>query len=113
MLRLLLHWVLSAVSFALLSKFLPGFHVASFGTAMMVAAVYGILHVLLYKILVILAFIPVFLTLGLFTFVIEAFLLFLADKLVEGFQIDSFIITILAAILLTILNTIWWYLLPF
>jgi putative membrane protein len=113
MLRLLLHWVLSAVSFTLLSKFLPGFHVATFGTAMMVAAVYGILHVLLYKILVIIAFIPVFLTLGLFTFVIDAFLLFLADKLVDGFDIDSFVITLLAAILLTILNNIWWYLLPF
>ena len=79
----------------------------------MVAAVYGILHMLFYKILVLVAFIPVFLTLGLFTFVIDAFLLFLADKLVEGFHIDSFIITILAAVLLTILNTIWWYLLPF
>jgi putative membrane protein len=113
MLRLLLHWVLSAVSFTLLSKFLPGFHVASFGTAMMVAAVYGILHVLLYKILVIIAFIPVFLTLGLFTFVIDAFLLFLADQFVDGFNIDNFGITLLAAVLLTILNNIWWYLLPF
>jgi putative membrane protein len=111
MLRLLLHWVLSAVSFTLLSKFLPGFHVRSFGTAMIVAAVYGILHVLLYKILVMVAFIPVFLTFGLFTFVIDAFLLFLADKLIEDFKIDNFLITLVAAVLLTILNLIWRWLL--
>jgi putative membrane protein len=113
MLHLLLQWVLSAVSVTLLSKFLPGFHVRSFGTAMTVAAVYGILHVLLYKILVILAFIPVFLTFGLFTFVIDAFLLFLADKCLDGFEIDNFFITILAAVLLAILNNVWWLLLPF
>jgi putative membrane protein len=111
MLRLLLHWVLSAVSFTLLSKFLPGFHVRSFGTAMLVAAVYGILHVLLYNILVVVAFIPVFLTFGLFTFVIDAFLLFLADKLIEDFKIDNFLITLVAAVLLTILNNIWRWLL--
>jgi putative membrane protein len=111
MLRLLLHWVLSAVSFTLLSKFLPGFHVRSFGTAMLVAAVYGILHVLLYNILVIVAFIPVFLTFGLFTFVIDAFLLFLVDKLIEDFKIDNFLITLVAAVLLTILNLIWRWLL--
>ena len=111
MLRLLLQWVLSAVSFTLLSKFLPGFHVRSFGTAMIAAAVYGILHILLYKILAMVAFIPMVLTFGLFTFVINAFLLFLADKLIEDFKIDNFLITLVAAVLLTILNLIWRWLL--
>jgi putative membrane protein len=113
MFRLLLQWVLSAVSLTVLSKFLPGFHVSSFGTAMTVAAVYGVLHVLLYKILVVLAFIPVFLTFGLFTFVIDAFILFLADKCLADFKIDTLFITLIAAILLTILNNVWWLLLPF
>jgi putative membrane protein len=111
MLRLLLQWVLSAVSLTVLSKFLPGFHVNSFGTAMTVAAVYGILHVLLYKVLVILAFIPVLLTFGLFTLVINACLLFLADKLVEDFKIDGFFMTLIAAVALTMLNNIWRWLL--
>jgi putative membrane protein len=111
MLRLLLQWVLSAVSLTVLSTFLPGFHVNSFGTAMAVAAVYGILHVLLYKVLVILAFIPVLLTFGLFTLVINAFLLFLADKLVEDFKIDGFFMTLIAAVALTMLNNIWRWLL--
>lgn len=111
MLRLLLQWVLSAVSLTVLSKFLPGFRMNNFGTALVVAGVYGILHVLLFWILAIIAFIPRLLTFGLFDFVINAFLLFLTDKLVEDFKVDNFVITLIAAVLLTILNNIWYWLL--
>jgi putative membrane protein len=107
MLRLILQWLLSAVSLTLLAKFLPGFRIQGFGTAIVVAAVYGLLHVLLYRILAIIAFLPMFLTFGLFGFVISAFLLFLTDKLVENFKIDSLLTTLIAAVLLTILNNIW------
>jgi putative membrane protein len=113
MLHLLLHWVLSAVSLTVLAKVLPGFRVDNFGTALVVAAVYGVLHVLLFKILAFVAFIPRLLTFGLFDFVINAFLLFLTDKLVDGFKIDNFLITLVAAVLLAILNSIWRLLLPF
>jgi putative membrane protein len=111
MLRLLLQWVLSAVSLTVLSKFLPGFRIKNFGTAMVVAAVYGILHVLLYRILVIVAFIPVLLTFGLFVFIIDAFLLLLTDKLLEDFEIDNLFTTLAAAVLLAVLNGIWRWLL--
>jgi putative membrane protein len=111
MLRLLLQWVLSAVSLTILSYLLPGFRIKNFGTAVMVAAVYGVLHVLLYRILVFIAFIPVFITFGLFVFVIDAFLLFVTNKLLEDFEIDNFFITLVAAVLLALLNGLWRWLL--
>jgi putative membrane protein len=111
LLPLLLQWVLSAVSLTVLAKFLPGFRIKNFGTAMVVAAVYGGLHVLLYKLLVFIAFIPVFLTFGLFVFVINAFLLFLTDLLIDDFKVDNLFITVVAAVLLTVLNGIWRWLL--
>ncbi|MGQ4806987.1 hypothetical protein NKDENANG_00325 [Candidatus Entotheonellaceae bacterium PAL068K] len=111
MIRLLLQWVLSAVSVTALSRFLPGFRIGTFGTAMAVAAVYGILHVLLYPILAFIAFIPVALTFGLFVFVINAFILFLTDKLLDNFEIDNLLTTLVAAVLLTLLNGIWSWLL--
>jgi putative membrane protein len=111
MLYLLLQWVLSAVSLTILTKLLPGFRMKNFGTAMIVAAVYGVLHVLLFRILAIIAFIPRFLTFGLFDLVINAFLLFLTDKLLEDFKIDNPLTTLIAAVLLTILNNIWHWLL--
>ena len=109
--RLLLQWILSALSFMVVSKLLPGFHVSNFGSALVVAAVYGVLHVLLFIVLMLLAFIPVFLTFGLFIFVINASLLFLTDVLLDQFKIDSIPTALIGAILLTILNGIWRWLL--
>ena len=109
--RLLLQWILYALSFMIVSKLLPGFHVRNFGSALVVAAVYGVLHVLLFRVLVFLAFIPVFLTFGLFIFVINAFLLFLTDALLTQFEIDSIPTALVGAVLLTILNGIWRWLL--
>jgi putative membrane protein len=111
LLGLLLQWVLSAASLTILSKFLPGFRLKNFGTALVVAGVYGILHTLLFWIYAFLAFIPRFLTLGLFDLVFNAFILFATDKLVEDFEIDSVAITCVGAVLLTILNGIWAWLL--
>jgi len=109
--RLLLQWILSALSFMIVSYLLPGFHVRDFGSALVVAAVYGVLHVLLFWVLLFVAFIPVILTFGLFIFVINAVLLFLTAALLEQFQIDGFFTALIGAVLLTILNGLWRWLL--
>jgi len=95
----------------IVSKLLPGFYVRDFGSALVVAAVYGVLHVLLFRVLVFLAFIPVFLTFGLFIFVINAFLLWLTTVLLDQFKIDSISTALIGAVLLTMLNWVWRWLL--
>ena len=111
MMRLLFQWVLSALSLMAVAKLLPGFRVKDFGSALVVAAVYGVLHVLLYRVLVLLAFIPIFLSFGLFLFVINAFLLFLTSALLDNFTIDNIPAALVGAVSLTILNGIWRWLL--
>jgi putative membrane protein len=111
MVRLLVQWVLSAVSLMGISKLLPGVHVKNFGTAMVVAAVYGVLSVLFSWLLGVVFFLPMLLTFGLFALVINAILLFVTDQLVEDFAIDNLITTLIAAVALTILNGIWRWLL--
>jgi putative membrane protein len=111
MMRLLLQWVLSTLSLMAVAKLLPGFRIQGFGSALVVAAVYGVLHVLLYRVLVLLAFIPVVLTLGLFIFVINAFLLFLTSALLDDFKIDTIPTALIGAVVLTILNGVWRWLL--
>jgi putative membrane protein len=111
MLALALQWVLSAVSVVVVSKVLPGFRLKHFGTALIVAAIYGLLHVLLYTLLKILFFLPMVLTFGLFALVINAFLLFLTDKLLDDFDIDTLWATLVGAILLTLINGLWRWLL--
>tara|TARA_B100001123_G_scaffold418410_1_gene522382 strand:- start:545 stop:880 length:336 start_codon:yes stop_codon:yes gene_type:complete len=84
-----------------LAELLPGVRVKTFGTAMTVALVYGLLNYLLFWLLALIAFIPMLLTLGLFGLVINAFLLWLTDRLIEDFEISSLGMTFLMALLLT------------
>jgi putative membrane protein len=108
--RVLIGWLLSAAAFLAVSKLLPGFRIGSFGTALVVSAVYSILHVVLHFILFralwILTIPLVILTLGLIFFVVNAVILWLTDKVVEDFNIDSTSALVVAAVLLTIVNWI-------
>ena len=85
---------LSAGSLTLIARFLPGFHLRNFGHAVLAAGVYGVLQTVLSGILSVIAFIPIMLTFGLFIFVINAFILFITDKLLEGFQIENLTTTL-------------------
>ncbi len=76
MLAIGIQWLLSAVSLTVISILLPGFRLKNFGTALIVAGIYGVLHVLFSSILKTLFFLPMFLTLGLFALIINAFLLY-------------------------------------
>jgi putative membrane protein len=108
--RVLIAWLLSAAAFLGVSKLLPGFRIGSFGTALVVSAVYSILyvvlHFILFKVLWILTIPLVILTLGLIFFVVNAVILWLTNKLIEDFAIDSTATLLMAAVLLTIVNWI-------
>jgi putative membrane protein len=108
--RVLIAWLLSGAAFLGVSKILPFFHIRSFGTALVVSAVYSILyivlHFILFKILWILTIPLVILTLGIIFFVVNAVILWLTDRIVEDFDIDSTATLIIAAVLLTIINWI-------
>jgi putative membrane protein len=108
--RILIAWLLSAAAFLGVSKLLPGFRIGSFGTALVVAAVYSLLHIvlhfILFEVLWILTIIPVILTLGIIFFVVNAMILWFTNKLVEDFSIDTTATLLMAAVLLTITNWI-------
>ena len=108
LLRVLIAWLLSAAAFLGVSKVLPGFRIGSFATALVVAAVYSVLyvvlHFILFQILWILTIPLVILTLGIIFFVVNAVILWLTDKLVEDFNIDTTATLLMAAVLLTIAN---------
>ncbi len=81
---------------------LPGVRVKSFGTAVTVAVVYGLLNYFLFWLIALIAFIPMLLSFGLFGLVINAFLLWLTDRLIDDFEIDSLRMTVVMALLLTV-----------
>jgi uncharacterized membrane protein YvlD (DUF360 family) len=72
MLKMLIHWLLSAVVLLIIAHFVPGFHVASMQTAFIAALVIGLLNATLGFFLKIITFPITILTLGLFLLVINA-----------------------------------------
>lgn len=86
----LIHLLIVAVGLLVAAKVVPGVHVRSFGGAVVFALVLAVLNKLLYGVLVLLSLPLVFVTLGLFLFAINAFLFWLADKLVSGVEVESF-----------------------
>ncbi len=103
---MLWHWLLLSLSVFVVARLLPGIHLKNFWTAVVVAAVYGIINYLLYQLLVVLTLPLVVLTLGLFLLVINAFLLWLTEKLVSDFHIRDFATTLLAALGISLCNLV-------
>lgn len=98
--------LISAVSIIATAYLLPGVKITSFGTSIVVALVLGLLNVIVKPILVLLTLPINILTLGLFTFVINVFILLLASKIVPGFTIDGFVSALLFSIVLSIISSI-------
>lgn len=97
--------VIAAVSFGL-AKVLNGVHVSDFWTAIVFAFVLAVLNVIAKPILIILTLPVTLITLGLFLFVVNAIIVLLASKFVEGFSIDSFWWGLLFSLLLSLIMTI-------
>lgn len=103
---ILANWILSALAIVLVSQYVPGFHVNSFTTALIVAIVLGVMNTLIKPIILILTLPINILTLGLFTFVINALLLLLVARFVPGFTINGFIPALVGAMILWLINVI-------
>lgn len=83
---------------------LPGVHVENFTAAIIAALVIGIFNAVLKPILLILTFPITIISLGLFTFIIQALLIMLADQLVPGFTVDGFLWALVLSFVLAIIN---------
>jgi putative membrane protein len=69
---------------------LPGVDIADFWTAFVVAVVLGVVNAILRPLLLILTLPINVLTLGLFTFVLNALLVLVVSNLVPGFEVNGF-----------------------
>ena len=93
--------VVAAVSF-ILSRILSGVHVQDFFTAIIFALVLALLNVFAKPLFVILTLPVTIFTLGLFLFVINALMVLLASRFVDGFVIDGFWWGLLFSLLLSV-----------
>ncbi|MFZ0292955.1 MAG: phage holin family protein [Candidatus Sulfotelmatobacter sp.] len=103
--RMLLHWVLSALAVWIMSRVVPGIHVSGPVAALIAALVIGFINATIGLVLKILTFPLTLVTLGLFWLVINALMLELASALLApGFQVRGFFAAFVGAIVLSLVN---------
>ncbi|UQB69625.1 phage holin family protein [Epilithonimonas zeae] len=97
--------LITAISAFLLSKILTGIHFDTFGSTIIFAIVLGILNVFVKPILSILSLPITIITLGLFSFVINALMILLTDYFMDSMQVDGFLWALLFSILLSLVTS--------
>lgn len=102
--KLLLHWLLSAIALLIVAYYIPGFYVSGFFVALIAALVIGLINATLGTLLKILTFPLTIVTLGIFLLVINALMLMLAGALTPGFRVDGFGTAFIGAIILALLH---------
>jgi putative membrane protein len=111
--RLLLHWILSAVAVWIVAHIVPGISVSGPVAALIAALVIGLVNATLGLLLKIITFPLTILTLGLFWFVINALMLELAAALVNGFYVRNFIAALIGAVMLSLVSSVLqWLVMP-
>ena len=103
--RLILLWILNAVALLAVAWLLPSsIHVASFASAMLAALVLGLVNAVLRPLLLLLTLPVTLLTLGLFIFVINGLMFWLAGSILEGFVVGGFWPAVLGSLLYSVVS---------
>lgn len=103
---LLLRWLINALALLLVARLVPGFEVASFYTALIVALVLGLVNAVIRPILIFLTLPITVLTLGLFIFVINAAMILLVSTFVKGFEVAGFGPAFIASLVLWLISLV-------
>ena len=102
--RLLLIWLINALSLLAVAYLLPSVRVESFVVAMVAALVLGLVNTLIRPLLVLLTLPATVLTLGLFIFVINGLLFWFVASFVKGFSVAGFWSAVLGAIVYALIS---------
>ena len=100
-LRLLISGIIAYV----LAKILSGVHISNITTAIIFALVLACLNAIVKPILVLLTLPITVVTLGHFLFVINALIILLADKLLDGIRVDGFWWALIFSVILSVFSS--------
>ncbi|MFA7253203.1 MAG: phage holin family protein [Patescibacteria group bacterium] len=106
---ILLRWLLNTLILIFVASLVPGIHFSSFWSALIAALVLGFLNALIRPILILLTLPVNILTLGLFTFIINALIFWLASTIVKGFEVTDFWSAFWGAFIYSIVITLFNY----
>lgn len=101
---LLLRWLILTLAIMVAAYLFSGIQVSGFGSALFAALVLGILNAFFRPILLILTLPINVLTLGLFTFVINALLLMMTSGVIGGLEVAGFGSALLGSLMISVVS---------
>jgi putative membrane protein len=101
---LLLRWLILTSGIIIASYLLEGIHVSGFFSAFFAAALLGILNALFRPVLILLTLPINILSLGLFTFVINALMLMMVSGIISGFEVHGFWTAVFGSLIISIIS---------
>ena len=104
--KVIIKLLITAIVAYFLPKILSGVQVADFTSAIIFAIVLGLLNLIVKPILSLLSLPITILTLGLFSLVINALIILLADKFTEGINVDGFWWALIFSVALSVITSI-------
>ena len=102
--ELLVHLVLTAAMLLLVANMVAGLEIETWGSAFIVALLLGVINAIVRPVMIALTIPITVFTFGLFLFVINALMLWLAAALAPGVRVEGFGAAFFGSLLLTILN---------
>jgi len=96
--------VINAIALLITAQLVPGFHITNFSTAIIAAIVLGIANGILRPIMLIITLPINIMTLGLFTLIINALMIYVATSFVHGFSVDSLLAAIIGSLVLSFIS---------
>lgn len=106
MIKLVYKILIGALALLLAAYVVPGVEIDSLYIAIIAAIVLGIFNAIVRPVLILLTLPVTLLTLGLFTFVINAVLFWFVSTFVEGFAVSGFLAAFLGSLLVSVITTI-------
>ena len=104
LMRLIVRLLINAVALAAAAWAVPGILFEGYGSLALMALVFGIVNALIRPIVMVMSCPLLIVTLGLFTFVINAVMLKVTSLLVKGFDIEGFLPALWGTIVLSIVS---------
>lgn len=102
--NILFKWLILTSAIMITSYLIDGIQVADISSAFLAAAVLGVLNLFLRPIAIILTLPLNILSLGLFTFAINALMLIITSETISGFEVDGFWAAVIGAFVISVIS---------
>jgi len=101
---LIARFLIIVLGILLVARFVPGIEVSGLYIAVVVAALWGLVNIFIKPVLFILTLPLNLLTLGLFTFILNALLFWFVASFVEGFLVAGFFPALIGTLIISLMS---------